>query len=116
MVTVLGFFNNISRGNIRAENIKAIHFLGKPGESAIIVKFLYFALKNFIWRQKKILKEYKNPKNNKPYFLECLPSLCRELFKAAKDEGVQVVTYNSEVQIVCPRKDGKVNFRPVHTK
>ena len=70
---------------VRAEDIKAIHFLGKPGESAIIVKFLYFAKKNFIWRQ-RVLKDYKNPANNKPYFLaERLPPLCREFFKAAKD-------------------------------
>ena len=111
--TVNDFFIKIFNAREQPEDLKAVHFLGKPGESAIIVKFLYFGQKKFIWRSRTILKDYKNPSNNKPYYLsERLPPMCRELFDAAKDIGVKVVTNNSEVQI-C--QNGKALFRPIHT-
>ena len=39
--------------------------------------------------------------------------MCWELFDAAKDIGVKVVTNNSEVQVIC--QNGKALFRPAHT-
>ena len=39
----------------------------------------------------------------------------RKLFKAAKNQDIQAVTNNSEVQIVCRWNNGKAIFRPVHT-
>ena len=116
MDTVVGFFNEIFGARVQPEDIKAVHFLGKPGESAIIVKFLYFGQKNFIWRSKKVLRDFKNPINNKPYFLtERLPPMCRDLFNAAKEKGIRVVTNNSEVQLVCKGQGEKAVFRPIHT-
>ena len=54
--------------------------------------------------------------NNKPFFLtERLPPMCRDLFNAAKEKGIRVVTNNSEVQLVCKGQGEKAVFRPIHT-
>ena len=98
------------------EDIKAAHFLGTPGASSIIVKFIYFAHKNFIWRSKKLLRNIKNNLNNKPIYLaERLPPTCRELYQEARSRGLRVVTNNSEVQVICSASEGRSVFRPIHT-
>ena len=40
--------------------------------------------------------------------------MCRDLFNAAKEKGIRVVTNNSEVQLVCKRQGEKAVFRPIH--
>ena len=63
-----------------------------------------------------ILKDYKNPSKNTPYYLsERLPPICRELFNSAKNIGVKLVTNNSEVQVICGDQNGKAFFRPIHS-
>ena len=65
---------------------------------------------------KKDFEGLKNPSNNKHYYVsERLPPMCRELFNAAKDIGMKVVTNNSEVQVICEGQSGKALFRPIHT-
>ena len=114
--TVVQFFNNVFGAGLQLEDIKAAHFLGTPGASSIIVKFLYFAQKKFIWRSKKLLRNVKNTLNNKPIYLaERLPLVCRELYHEARARGLRVVTNNSEVQVICSTSEGQSVFRPIHT-
>ena len=114
---VIEFLNHTFGSKLSKHDIKACHYLGKPGESAIIIKFIYFAHKNFLWRSKKALKGVQNPNNGRPIFLiERLPKVCRELQVEARNLGIKTVTNNCKVQVLCPKKEGNgVQFRPIHT-
>ena len=77
---VIEVLNHTLGSKLSKQDIKVCHYLGKPGESAIIIKFIYFAHKNFLWRSKKALKGVQNPENGRPIFLiERLPKVYREL-------------------------------------
>ena len=114
---VIEFLNHTFGSKLSKHDIKACHYLGKLGESAIIIKFIYFAHKTFLWRSKKALKGIQNPNNGRPIFLiERLPKVCRELQVEARNLGIKTVTNNCEVQVLCPKKEGNgVQFRPIHT-
>ena len=84
------FLNHTFGSKLSKHDIKACHYLGKPGESAIIIMFIYFAHKNFLWRSKKALKGVQNPNNGRPIFLtERLPKVCRELQVEARNLGIK---------------------------
>ena len=109
---IIEFLKHTLGSKLSKHDIKACHYLGKPGESAIIIKFIYFAHKNFLWRSKKALKGVQNPNNGRPIFpTERLPKVCRELQVEARNLGIKTVTNNCEVQVLCPKKKAMVyNF------
>ena len=88
MNTVNDFFNKILHAPVQPEDLKAVHFLGNAGDSAMRGNFLWFGLKQFNWRSETILKDYKNPSNIKPYYLSGrLPPMCRETPSLSCCEG-----------------------------
>ena len=57
--TVVQLFNNVFGAGLQLEDIKAAHFLGTPGASSIIVKFLYFGAQNLSGAQKNYFETSK---------------------------------------------------------
>ena len=64
--SMLNFLNSKLQAGLAPCDIKACHYLGKPGKSSVILKFVYFAQKNFVWRSKKNLKGTINQRNGYP--------------------------------------------------
>ena len=108
--------NSTLQSELSPCDIKACHYLGKPQQSSVIAKFVYFAQRNFIWQSRKSVKGIVNKTGYPVYLTERLPPKCRKLQFEAKQMGVKTVTNNCELQVVCPRTEGGVNLRPTHTK
>ena len=96
--------------------MKACHYLGKHQESNVIVKFVYFCKKKFIWRSEESLKDIVNKTRYPVYLTERLPPKCRQLQLEAKQMGIKTGTNTCELQVLNPRKESGLTFRPVHTK
>jgi hypothetical protein len=107
--------------NISPQRFKACHFLGKLTDlnnpPMVIVKFIYFADKDVVWRTKMHLKTYLNFNNNKPVFLmERLPAADLEVKRHAESQGLITSTYNCAVSVLYKTDKGGVVSEQVLTK
>ncbi len=114
------FLNTTLNLSLKVDGVKACHYLGKVRENSdklppIIMKFVYFADKNIVWRRKRNLKGIKNPANGKPIFItERLPQADKEVQEYARERGVVTTTHNCAVQIMY--KEGQmVKFQEVRS-
>ena len=107
---VLALFNDVLGVEVTAYDLKAVHPLGvvsKNKPCTVITKFVYFDIKNRIWGRKKFLKNYVNPANKRPVFLnERLTQRDLELKDYAKGLGMYTTTFNSAPQVLVPNANG----------
>ena len=109
---VLQFINNVFNAHLTHAGIKACHFLRSAiaGQFSVIIKFVYFEDKNYIWRSQSLLYGITNKSNNKYIQTkECLPEKDREVLKyATVEKNLKVSTNNCVVKLEVPnghRKD-----------
>ena len=109
---VLQFINNVFNAHLTHAEIKACHFLRSAiaGQFSVIIKFVYFEDKNYIWRYQSLLYGITNKWNNKYIQMkECLPEKDREVLKyATVEKNLKVSTNNCVVKLELPnghRKD-----------
>ena len=106
----VNFLNSIFKINIGCESIKACHYLGNPNaeRAIVIVKFVYFEIKNIIWRSKAMLKGVTNKSNGKFIFInERLPEPDKEVhIYANKERQLKTVTDNCAVKIEVRGNNG----------
>lgn len=107
---ILYFFNDVMGVEVYAQDLKAFHPLGKPGEGKtpnVIVKFIYFGLKDRIWARKYMLKNTKKPHNGYPiYLFERLTKSDADLLNYANNLGLKTTTYNSTPQLLVKTGSG----------
>ena len=117
---VIDFINDIFNSNIPQENLKACHFLksGVEGQCSVIVKFVYFADKNFLWRSQSFLYGVKNRRNQQFISMkECFPEKDREILKyAVTDKHLKVSTNNCAVKVEVTINEGRREFVEVRTE
>lgn len=115
-VDFLNFFFN---ADISRSSLKACHFLGDPKaeQPVVIVKFIYFEDKNYIWRAKKLLFGAKNPANGQfMYINERLPEDDKNVHKYAnKQLGLKTVTDNCVVKLETTTDSGASKFIEVRS-
>ena len=110
---ILEFFKTVLKNDkIEEKSLKAFHILPnrKPLPNgilpAVIVKFVYFQDKDDIFRNRRKLRDYKNPYNNKnTYIIERLPPVEQDIKQEAEKRGFIVSTWNCTISVLC-RRDG----------
>ena len=76
---------------------------------AIIVKIVYFDVKDRIWARKHFLRHYLNQINRKPvYLFERLTKRDSDLLHYMKGLNLKTTTNNCAPQVFIKRKNGKV--------
>ena len=107
---VLTFFNEIMGVEVNSYDLKACHPLGPVSQNqkcVIIVKFVYFEIKNRINGRKKLLKDFLHPVNKQPvYITERLTQRDSELLDYSRGLGMYTVTYNCAPQVFVSKADG----------
>ena len=90
--------------------LKACHFLGLVSQNqkcVVIVKFVYFDIKNRIYGRKMLLKEFLHPVNRQPvYITERLTQRDSELFDYSRGLRMYTVTFNCAPQIFVSKANG----------
>ena len=103
---VLALFTDVLAVEVTAYDLRAVHPLGVVSENkpcTVITKFVFFEIKNRIRGRKNILKNYVNPANKRPVFLnERLTQRDLELKNYAKSLGMYTTTFNSAPQVLVP--------------
>lgn len=114
----VNFFNNVFNANIVCPSVKACHFLGNPRAQhpKIIVKFVYFEDKNYIWRAKKLLHGMMN-NGQYIYMNERLPENDSKVHMYANKElKLKTVTDNCAVKVEVKNASGGSGFVEVRSK
>ena len=91
--------------------LAACHPLGRIYDArqlpAIIAKFVYFDMKNRIWRRNKLLNGYRNQLNGRPVFLdERLTRADTDFMVYAREKGAKTQTFNSHPQVFVQTVNG----------
>ena len=122
---IIKFFKTVLKvEKVDERGLKAFHILPnkKPLPNgilpAIIVKFVYFADKDTVFRSRRQLRDYKNPLNNKnTYIVERLPPVEQDIKQEAEKRGYIVSTWNCGISVLCRRDGSSENiFVPVRNK
>ena len=107
---VLAFFNEVMGVEVNSNDLKACHSLGPVSQNqkcVVIVKFVYFDIKNRIYGKKKLLKKFLHPVNMQPvYITEKLTQRNSELLDYSRGLGMYTVTYNCAPQVYVSKTDG----------
>ena len=113
----INFFKTFLNIELDGASFKACHLL--PGKKqlpyglmpAVIVKFVYFAEKNQVYSQRKLLKEKKNPLNGKNIYInERLPPIESMLKSWADHRNYVTTTRNCTVSVLCDDGKGAKKF------
>ena len=106
----LTFFNEVMGVEVNSYDLKACHPLSPVSQNQkcmVIVKFVYFDIKNRIYGRKKLLKVFLHPVNKQPvYITERLTQRDSELLDYSRGLGMYTVTYNCAPQIFVSKADG----------
>ena len=90
--------------------LKACHFLGLVSQNqkcVVIVKFVYFDIKNRIYGRKMLLKEFLHPVNRQPvYITEKRTQRDSKLFDYSRGLRMYTVTFNCAPQIFVSKANG----------
>ena len=107
---VLTFLNEVMGVEVNSYDLKACHPLGPVSQNqkcVVIVKFVYFDIKNRIYGRKKLLKDFLHPVNKQPvYITERLTQRDSELLDYSRGLGMYTVTYNCAPQVFVSKADG----------
>ena len=94
------------------EDFKACHPLGKPKgiyPAPIIIKFVYFKMKNEVYFRRTLLADSINYFNRKPIFIkERLPKFDRDIQNEASNLNLVTTTRNSEVRVFVKKPNNQV--------
>ena len=107
---VLAFFNEVMGVEVNSCDLKACHPLGPVSQNqkcVVIVKFVYFDIKNRIYGRKMLLKDFLHPVNKQPvYITERITQRDSELLDYSRGLGMYTVTYNCAPQVFVSKADG----------
>ena len=97
MGDILQIMSNIMSINIPRHNIAACHPL-KPGTNApVIVKFIYHADHDVVWRRRSWLKNFRNNKGQPVFIDECLSPRDRAIRSEAIANRIPDYTHKQDV-------------------
>ena len=82
---------------IPASNIAACHPLGANHFSPLIVKFIYHADRDIVWRRRSWLKDFKNRRGFQISFEECLAPKDRKIRYEARQMKIETFTRKQDV-------------------
>ena len=95
---------------VNSYDLKACHPLGPVSQNqkcVVIVKFVYFDIKNRIYGRKKLLKDFLHPVNKQPvYITERHTQRDSELHDYSRGLGIYTVTNNCAPQVFVSKADG----------
>ena len=104
---VLAFFNEVE---VNSYDLKACHPIGPVSQNqkcVVIVKFVYYDIKNRTYGRRKLLNDFLHPVNKQPvYITERLTQRDSELFDYSRGLGMYTVTYNCSPQVFVSKADG----------
>ena len=107
---VLAFFNEVMGVEVNSYDLKACHPFGPVNQNqkcVVIVKFVYFDIKNRIYDRKNLLNDFLHPVNKQPVFiLERLTQRDSELLDYFRGLQIYTVTYNCAPQVFVSKADG----------
>lgn len=113
------FFKTFLNYDCKPYDFKAAHPINKgkaPYPPTVIVKFIYFDMKNELYSRRSWLAGRLNPKNSKPVFIkERLPKKDMEILIQAKEKGYITTTSNCQVKVFCKTSDGQKQSVPVNS-
>ena len=109
---VLQLFQSLNI-NIPASNIAACHPLGANHFSPLIVKFIYHADRDVVWRRRSWLKDFRNRRGFQFSFDECLAPKDRKIRSEARQMKIDTFTRKQDVYA---RNPNIPNSEPVHIK
>ena len=109
---VLQLFQSLNI-NIPASNIAACQPLGANHFSPLIVKFIYHADRDVVWRRRSWLKDFKNRRGFQISFDECLAPKDRKIRYEARQMKIETFTRKQDVYA---RNPNIPNSEPVHIK
>ena len=98
---------------IPASNIAACHPLGANHFSPLIVKFIYHADRDVVWRRRSWLKDFKNRRGFQISIDECLAPKDRKIRQEARQMKIDTFTRKQDVYA---RNPNIPNSEPVHVK
>ena len=97
MGDILQIMSNIMSINIPRHNIAACHPL-KPGTNApVIVKFIYHADRDVVWRRRSWLKNFHNNKGQPMFIKDCLSPRDRAIRSEAIANCIPYYTHKQDV-------------------
>lgn len=96
---VCKFFKERLSVHLNPGSFQACHYLSRPNDIraplAVIVKFIYFKEKDAVYMNRKLLKGFKNPANNRFVFInERLPEKDNKVMKHARSLNLATSSYN----------------------
>lgn len=108
---VMLFLEQILKVKVSSNEIKACHplstFQNYSNPPAVIVKFVSFETKNSIYQRKKLLKNFRNPRNGKLVYINERLSKQDTLLKLeAEKRNMLVSTWNSAPFVKIPDEMG----------
>ena len=120
---ILNFFKDqLKVKDIVDKSLKAYHILPNRREVSgglmptVIVKFVYFKDKDEVFKNRRKLRDFKNPINNKnTYIMERLPAVEHDIRAEADKRNYVVSTRNCMLCVLC-HINGKDVFIPVRSK